>query len=178
MQSFNYYPHGFRIPNRQHCDETAAGDSEVIELFNRMCTIGTFDSTDPTLVKEVLACAVRLIPNPVTFVLMQESNHYVDDSKWAYLYDILNFITTGKKGISSEGILRMLVVDNLRNTFHTAKIDVKRSLSVSGFCKMVNSSELEVNLTSDKPTLELWFSRVESIEEIVCTLYVLFGNKT
>lgn len=178
MDHFIYFPRGFRIKSRQEYMEFSDGDGEVTELWNRMHTVGKFDTTDPSLSKQVLSCVIRLIDDPYTFIRNQQSNHHVDDVKWGYLYDLLKFIKTGERGMSTEGLLRMVVDDAVSENNHTDRINVNRRLNIVELNGKPSRDLSGVVCTSKRPMIETWFSRVGSIEEIVCTLYVLFGKKT
>lgn len=177
MPSYNYYPHGFRVPNKQPHDEFLDADGEVMELWQRYNKVGGFDKTDPALVRQVVQCVKRLLPDPIAFAVCQETNHHVDSYKWDYLYDAVKCILTGKRTISNDSVIRMLVLDSINDTTHTDRVNVERKFPLREIQQLASKID-RTNYTSNTTILEHWFSTVGSIDEIVCTLYVLFGNKS
>jgi len=182
-QTYVYYPRGFRRLVRGEVDNevaderasrlmdakvmNSAGDDEVMELFNAWRTAGT-DTTDWSYVSRVIRCVARLMPNLGDFLRLQLSNRRLHGMNFDFLNEIVKVMRAGRCDLSPLTALE-LMDDSPEPRGISDRKPFNLDLSLS---RPPGSDHV-----GRHPEVTLWLAHADSVEAIVCTLYVLFGTK-
>lgn len=138
------------------------GDKEVTELYNEyMSSSGTFQNWETIL--RVIKCVKRLIPDMDRFFADQRLNPYLHGTNFDYLYEVAKFINGGRRGVSNVNHLMLL-----QSYAHREFIDRQRKAPRIDPCGQLNGAT-RLHYVSK------WLHHSGGIEDIVCTMYVLFG---
>lgn len=169
---FRYYPSGFRVMTTSRVDEFVGPDAEVLELWKKVTQVGGFNPSYSNL-KKVVNVVNRLVPDFHRFVGYQLTNNHLDDFKWTYLYDLFKFLGGQCSCVSTDSVIRMIEISrNVDDT--TPPLTTNRKIDPKIVQAVLSAATRDgLNMSST----DLWFSKVNHLDEIVCTLYVLFGIK-
>lgn len=162
-KSYVYYPRGYRLPVADEKDVASEGDSEVNRLFEEWRSTNFKESWD--YISRLIGCAKRLIPDIDNFMLNQRSNARLNGYNYEYLYEIVNFIESGHHNMAPLTALE-LMDDGPRAAPSTRDVRNKTVPWVSF-----------PDTAKGRSYLTYWLGQHNGVEDIVCTLYVLFGSK-
>lgn len=183
QQAYVYYPRGFRrlvsgdVENAV-ADERASrlmdakvmnssGDDEVMELFEAWRTAGT-DMTDWSYVSRVIRCAARLMPDLAGFLRLQLTNRRLHGMNFDFLEEIVKVLRDGRTDLSPLTALELMDdCPEPRGISDKRHFNLDLSLVLPPGSRSVGR----------RPEVTLWLAHADSVEAIVCTLYVLFGTK-
>lgn len=181
--AYVYYPRGFRrlvsgeVENAVE-DERASrlsdrkvmnsdGDQEVMALYTEWKTSGT-DVTDWSYVSRLVRCTARLMPDLGLFLRAQLSNRRLHGMNFDFLEEIVKVMRGNRSDLSPLTALELMDdcpeprgIDNRR------QFNLDLSLSIPPGSRGIGRH----------PEVTLWLAHSDSVEAIVCTLYVLFGTK-
>lgn len=181
--AYVYYPRGYRrlvtgdVENAIE-DERASrlmdakvmnsdGDEEVMELYKAWRTAGT-DTNDWSYVSRVIRCASRLIPQLGGFLHLQLTNRRLHGMNFDFLNEVVKVIRDRRSDLSPLTALELMDDGpEPRKSVDSRQLDIGGSSLLPPGARSVGRH----------PEVTLWLAHADSVEAIVCTLYVLFGTK-
>lgn len=169
MPKGNVYPRGYMLPlgpvDDASCKNARVpGDEEVITLYTLYMNQNV--NTDSwSYRKRVLIAARRLFKNFHTFAGMQVKNEYLYGMNYDFLQDTYNFILEGKRKTHPTNWMGLFIEHP----------EPRPQDIPARFSKHTPHKVLSVYLTVED-ILAAWCARPNGFEDMVCTLYVLFGN--
>jgi hypothetical protein len=181
--AYVYYPRGFRRVVSGDVedaieDERASrlmdakvmnspGDDEVMELYKAWRTADV-DTADWSYVSRVIRCAARLIPDLGVFLRLQLTNRRLHGMNFDFLEEIVKVMRAGRSDLSPLTALELM-----DDSPEPRRISDRRQFNLDLSLSRPPGSEH----VGRHPEITLWLAHADSVEAIVCTLYVLFGTK-
>lgn len=135
------------------------GDQTVTQLYT-MYASGNIDSRPFDVRARVLDCALRLFGDFDEWMIAQRNNPQIGGSNLEFLRDTLNFIATGQRNMNPLTWFELLAekADDVHQ-HHLTHSDLA----------------LPKKLTTEQ-VIQLWCSHQNGWEDLLLTLFVLFGT--
>jgi len=144
--------------------ETRTGDTEVNKLWEKY-TSPVNNSTTWAFRRQVLACAKRLLGSHRNWFVAQERNALVTQYNYQFVLDTLRYIGTGRRRISIHAWSDLLI-----NYPVGGLDDVSERHEIADLFERLNLQ------TSTVAMLQLWSQHPGGIDDMLCTLNLLFGD--
>lgn len=143
---------------------TRGGDLIINELWDRY-TSPLNQSTMWSFRKRVIKAAKRLLAGRPNWFITQDENPWVAEYNYQFVVDTLRFIGTGRRRMS---------VHTWRELVRHAPED---GLSVASERHDIADMFTKLDLTTSVDALiQMWCSRPKGFDDMVNTLYLLFGD--
>lgn len=114
--------------------------------------------------------AQDLLKSRTNWFLLQDHNNMMSDLKIDFLADTVRFIFTGRRKFAITAWGDLLGADNGNSS------DVMKRKTIYNQCKLLNietGSDLEIN-----NFIQNWLSQERGFDDMVFSIYYLFGTKT
>lgn len=144
--------------------KTRSGDAEINALWEQY-NQPVNQSTAWSFRKKVIQAAKRLLGGNTNWFLSQDHNPMLFEYNYQFVIDTLRFIATGSRRISIHAW-----PDLVTNYPEGQVADVSERHDVAD---MFESAALT---TSTDVLIQLWCSRTGGFDDMICTLYILFGD--
>lgn len=162
------YPNGFKrtVDESEVVDPivSSEGDPIVNELYRNWVSTGEPELSWETIQKVVETCK-RLMPSLSNVVM---ANDQLSEYSNALIDEMLYFILNGKHNTMS--VVSLMPLINVNDPIEHRTTEQKKARE-----EMYFKIKRETKHPSDY--IGLWLSHCGGVEDIVCTLYVLFGGK-
>lgn len=139
------------------------GDAEVNELFDElMQRMHNYQSWE--LRRKGMLVAMRMFNEFFRWAMEQQNNSSIVGFNYDFLLDTLGFINTGKRRMSTVNWLSL----------------VSEDASPSHGQKAIRAVPLPLGMFNNKTeeTIVKWCSQEGGLEDMIMTMYVLFGRST
>lgn len=170
MPNGNIYPRGFLLPlgpvgDSDDKNVRVPGDEEVSLLYTLYMN-QTVNSESWEYRKRVFKAARRLFKDFSHWVGLQTKNEHIYGFNYEFLLDTLNYILTGKRSLSVTDWAGLLI-----EAPEPKKQDVIERFSKANLHPLFKEKGY-----ATEDILTAWCAKPHGFEDMVCTLYVLFGN--
>lgn len=145
---------------------TIAGDPEVVKMWQEYVN-PNIQTSDWVFRKRVLRLAMRLFSSRDWFE-NQERNAHLHGYNYGFVVDTLRFIATGRRRMSVH------VWADLVSHEHTQQKDPSQRHEIMDFLR---NHTLFMN-NPPVGMIQKWCSRPGGIDDMICTLNLLFGDLT
>lgn len=146
---------------------------DITKLYNKWCgdpnCLKDFDTRE-----ELLRYAKQLFGNPSFFKWVNLQVNYADlaDLHEAFLTDTLEYLVNSERRLETVQWIRMLekAIKSVENTVNFDRFFDKELYGRKvGYDKILPSNLVEI--------LRIWTSKPKGFEDLLVTLYVIFGNR-
>ena len=166
-QTYVYFPRGFRVLSLTESGDHAyyrGGHEQVNDLFDRYRS-NKLNRQSIDDISELLDLTTSLIPGINRFFYWQSTNPFLSENNYEYLWEIKKFIEQGRHALSPLSAIE-LMDDPAEKTIVSSR---------QYPCVMLNAqNEQKPSRLNDY--VARWIEHRGGFEDMVCTLYVLFGK--
>jgi hypothetical protein len=158
------YPRGFIAPSPRSDIIRVTGSGDITALYDQMMQ-RQVNHNGWAYQKRVLQVAMNCFNNFPQFITTQKNNPFLYGYNYEFLIDTLRFIQTGRRRVSVQNWLALLLENHSPNNDYR---DRGSSKDIHDFLKAVGSSDTSV--------VSAWVSRPGGLNDLVVSLYIMFGE--
>lgn len=162
---FGYlYPRGFIAPSPRGDIIRVTGSGDINAVYDQMMQ-RTVNHNGWSFQKRVLQVAMNCFSNFPLFINTQKNNPFLYGYNYEFLIDTLRYIQTGRRRVSVQNWLALLLENHRPNNDYR---DRGSSKDIQDFMQAVGSADSTVVAT--------WVSRPGGLNDLVVSLYIMFGE--
>ena len=158
------YPRGFIAPSPRSDIIRVTGSGDVTALYDAMM-MRTVNHNGWSYQKRVLQVAMNCFNNFPQFIMTQKNNPFLYGYNYEFLIDTLRFIQTGRRRVSVQNWVALLMENHQPNNDYR---DRGSSKDIHDFLQAVGSSSSSV--------VSAWVAKPGGLNDLVVSLYIMFGE--